>query len=136
MLTNGTLVHVLSPAATVLNALKITCSVRHRHRRPSQILQTAVSALHMLRYNAQDFSFHVIPTSIAQRRTTGEQGHHHFERGGRSVRVPTELPDGCGSLVFVNNRTPSDRSLVFLIRPPWLIGTDELKDFVKAAVRA
>ncbi|GHJ84682.1 hypothetical protein NliqN6_1084 [Naganishia liquefaciens] len=80
-----------------------------------------------------DFSFHVIPTSIAQRRTTGEQGHHHFERGGRSVRVPTELPDGCGSLVFVNNRTPSDRSLVFLIRPPWLIGTDELKDFVKAA---
>jgi hypothetical protein len=99
-----------------------------------QILTTAVSALHMLRYNAQDFTFHVIPTSIADRSTTGEQGHHHFERGGRSIDVPTELPDGCGSLALVNNQAPTDRSLIFVVRPPWLIGTTELKDFVKAAV--
>jgi hypothetical protein len=103
-------------------------------RSSSQILKTAVSVLHMLRYNARDFTFHVIPASIAERTTTGEQGHHHFERGGRSVHVPTELPDGCGSLALVNNQTPTDRSLIVVIRPPWLVGTSELKAFVEAAV--
>lgn len=98
------------------------------------MLKTAVSVLHMLRYNALDFSFHVIPASIAARTTTGEQGHHHFERGGRSVHVPTELPDGCGSLALVNNQTPTDRFLIVVIRPPWLIGTSELRAFVEAAV--
>ncbi|KAJ9104478.1 hypothetical protein QFC21_001974 [Naganishia friedmannii] len=97
------------------------------------VLKTAVSALHMLRYNAQDFGFHVLPASLAARVTTGEQGHHHFERGGRSVDVPAELPDGCGTLVLVNKRVAKDRAMVVIVRPPWLIGSAELKDFARAA---
>jgi hypothetical protein len=101
-----------------------------------QVLKTAVSALHMLRYNAQDFGFHVLPASLAPRVTTGAQGHHHFERGGRSADAPAELPDGCGTLVLVNKRVAKDRAMVVIVRPPWLIGSAELKDFAKSAVSA
>lgn len=100
------------------------------------MLKTAVSALHLLRYNARDFGFHVLPASLAPRVTTGEQGHHHFERGGRSIDAPAELPDGCGTLVLVNKQVVKDRAMVVLVRPPWLIGSAELKDFAKAAVSA
>ncbi|KAJ9111380.1 hypothetical protein QFC19_001148 [Naganishia cerealis] len=85
-------------------------------------------------FTGADFGFHVIPSSLAPRVTTGEQGHHHFERGGRSVDAPTEMPDGCGTLVLVNKRVSNDRALVVIVRPPWLIGTAELKEFAKGAL--
>ncbi len=88
----------------------------------------------MQRYNAQSFAFHIVPESVASRRTTGEDGRHHFTKGGIKNHIANELPDGCGTTVLVNNNSAFDRALVILIRPPWLISENDLQAFARGVV--
>lgn len=99
-----------------------------------QILKTATSALQLLRHNAAPFTFHVIPDSVAPLRTTGSDGVHHFQRSNAGKAHMTELPDGCGTLVCLNSQEPTDRAMVMLVRPPWLIGAREMRNFAKGVV--
>jgi hypothetical protein len=93
-----------------------------------------VSALQMLRYDAISFKFCVIPESVAPLRTTGRDGHHHFQRSNAGRAHTTELPDGCGTLILLDSRNPTDRAIVLIVRPPWLIGAREMREFSKPAV--
>jgi hypothetical protein len=98
-----------------------------------QILKTVTSVLHMLRFNAQNMSFQVLSETVAPS-LRDQHGRSHFTRGGVRQQNTTELPDGCGSLVLVDVQVPMDRALIFCIRPPWLMGKQELQQFVHANV--
>jgi hypothetical protein len=78
-------------------------------------------------------SFQVLSETVAPS-LRDQHGRSHFTRGGVRQRNTTELPDSCGSLVLVDTQIPMDRALIFCIRPPWLIGKQELQQFVQANV--
>lgn len=88
----------------------------------------------MLRFDATSFKFCVIPDSVAPVRTTGRDGLHHFQRSNAGRAHTTELPDGCGTLVLLNSQDSTDRAMVLVVRPPWLIGAREMREFSKPVV--
>lgn len=100
-----------------------------------QFLDTAASVLHMLRFNSQNMSFQVLSDTVAPS-LRDQHGRSHFTRGGVRQENTTELPDGCGSFVLVDVQIPMDRAMIFCVRPPWLIGKQELQDFVQPNVSA
>ena len=85
-----------------------------------QILQTAISALHMLRYSSTTFSFHVIP-SPRPAATHAPQN--------RINDSPTCLWDGFGTTVLVNRSNEMDRAMILSIRPPSIVTGNVLREF-------
>lgn len=86
----------------------------------SQLLKTAVSTLHMLRYSSQTFTFHLIPSP----------------RPPPLPPIPTSrskhfLWDGFGSMVLVNKNEDTDRSMLIEIRPPSVLDSSTIKEFAK-----
>ncbi|OXG15964.1 hypothetical protein C361_05410 [Cryptococcus neoformans Tu259-1] len=86
----------------------------------SQLLKTAVSTLHMLRYSSQTFTFHLIPSP----------------RPPPLPPIPTSrskhfLWDGFGSMVLVNKNEGTDRSMLIEIRPPSVLDSSTIKEFAK-----
>ncbi|ORX40581.1 hypothetical protein BD324DRAFT_647505 [Kockovaella imperatae] len=78
------------------------------------VLQTATSALHMLRFSSQHFSFHLIPTPRPP-----------YARNG----TPHALWEGYGTLALVNKANELDRAMVLEVRPPSVVDYGVMKEF-------
>ncbi|ORY33438.1 hypothetical protein BCR39DRAFT_503942 [Naematelia encephala] len=76
----------------------------------AQILQTAISTLHTLRYSSQTLSFHLVPSD-----------HRHAHA----------LVDGFGTLVLVNKTNDTDRAMILEVRPPGIMSNDVVRAFAR-----
>lgn len=81
-----------------------------------QVLQTAVSALHMLRYSSQSFTYHLIPSS----------SHAPYPTSNHA------LWDGFGTLALVNKSNELDRAMIIEVRPPSVCDGATLREFAKS----
>lgn len=87
------------------------------------MFQTAVSALHMLRYSSKPFTFHLIPSSSPSSQSSTTQG---------SPQIPHALWDAFGTLALVNKTAPTDRAMIVEIRPPSICDGNVLREFAKS----
>lgn len=94
------------------------------HHALSQLLQTTVSILHMIRYSSQAFTFHLIPSPRPPRLPPSPTlGSTHF------------LWDGFGSMVLANKNDETDRSMLIEVRPPRVLDSNTIKEFAKSRGR-
>ncbi|WWC64583.1 uncharacterized protein I303_107194 [Kwoniella dejecticola CBS 10117] len=95
----------------------------------STILQTAVSTLHMLRYSATTFTFHLIPSPQPPHATSSHESPSYRQQHASSKSH--YLWDGFGTMVLVNRSNDTDRAMILEIRPPSVVDSGVIKEFAR-----
>ncbi|WVQ84617.1 hypothetical protein IAT38_006772 [Cryptococcus sp. DSM 104549] len=98
------------------------------------ILQTAVSALHMLRGSSSSFTFHITPPPRPPHLPppTSPSRNQHTTGGSG----PQYLWEGIGTMVLVNKNFSADRSMIIEIRPPSVLDSGVIKEFARSRARS
>ncbi|WWC91712.1 uncharacterized protein L201_006658 [Kwoniella dendrophila CBS 6074] len=94
------------------------------------LLQTAVSALHMLRYTSSTFTFHLIP-SPRPPHLQQPQPPHLMSEPPSSGSKSHFLWEGFGTMVLVNKVNDTDRAMILEVRPPSVVDSSVMKEFAK-----
>src|SRR6478736_1181207 len=90
-----------------------------------QLLQTATSALHALRFSSSSFSFHLLPSPRPPTASVGWK-----ERPDSTS--PHCLWEGFGTLALVSKDDATDRAVILEVRPPEVVDGGVLREFAKS----